>query len=114
LFDAVGADIDPNVAFANKDVLVEPVGFEELSPKEKPGVEPRFANKEVEEAAGGAAAAEVVAGNKLEPPDGPGREVVVEEPKRPVEVLLVVAPDVAEGFQGCPNKPPPVELFVMG
>lgn len=63
---------------ANKDVLVEPVGFEELSPKEKPGAEPRFAKGEVDEAAGCVAAA----------------EVVVEEPKMRVSVDPVAISDL--------------------
>jgi hypothetical protein len=93
LFDVVGVGVEPNVEFPNKDVLVEPVGFEEREPKVKPGSDPtpKVGAAEVTD---GAVAAEVIAENKLELANGPGPEVVVRLPPVPVPVNPVAVSDV--------------------
>lgn len=92
LFDVVGVGAEPNIEFPNKNVLVEPVGFEEREPKLKPGSvpTPKVGAAEVTD---GTVAAEVIAENKLELANGPGPEVVARLPPVPVPVNPVAVSD---------------------
>lgn len=74
LFGAVGADVEPNSegpgSAPNKDLPVEPVGFEELEPKPEPKLKAEF------EVFGGMVAVGVAVKDVPKLPKAPGPEVV--------------------------------------